>query len=175
MRNKKTIIIFGVFMALLMIGSSIMLRSMRSSLTKDDNVVKNTANNTNNTDNTSNDSNKGDDMQRQIIIQNHVYTLNLADNATARALAKLFPTFLNFNELNGNEIYAELPESLPVNANVSGDIKTGDVMLYGGNTIVIFYKDFTTEYSYTRLGRIENADTLVKDYLDSGGGEIEIR
>ena len=47
-------------------------------------------------------------------------------------------------------------ESLPANASNPGTIQTGDLMLYGSNTLVLFYKNFSTSYSYTRIGRIEN-------------------
>lgn len=33
-------------------------------------------------------------------------------------------------------------------------------MLYGDDCIVLFYDSFTTPYSYTKIGYIENADGL---------------
>lgn len=85
------------------------------------------------------------------------YTATLYDNATSLAFKSLLPLTVNMVELNGNEKYFDLSRSLPANASNPGTIQAGDLMLYGSNTLVLFYKTFSTSYSYTRLGRIDDA------------------
>ena len=88
------------------------------------------------------------------------FAITLADNNTARAFAAQLPLTLHMEELNGNEKHAKLPTSLPVNASRPGTIRNGDLMLYGTNTLVVFYSTFNSMYSYTRLGRVDDAAGL---------------
>lgn len=64
-------------------------------------------------------------------------------------------------ELNGNEKYVDLRRSLPTSAANPGIIQNGDLMLYGSSTLVLFYKTFSTSYSYTKMGRIDDVTGLV--------------
>jgi len=41
-----------------------------------------------------------------------------------------------------------------------GTIRTGDILLYGDNTVVVFYETFQSSYRYTPIGRISNPDGL---------------
>ena len=90
------------------------------------------------------------------------FTVTLEDNPTARAFVQLLPTTLEMTELNGNEKYARLPLSLPTNATRPGTLLTGDVVLYGNDTLVVFYETFRSSYSYTHIGRIMETDGLAK-------------
>ena len=84
------------------------------------------------------------------------FTVTPEDNRTARAFVQLLPITLDMAELNGNEKHAKLPRSLPTDAARPGTIRAGDVMLYGNDTLVVFYETFHSSYSYTRIGRIED-------------------
>lgn len=95
-------------------------------------------------------------------IDNHRFALRLEDNPTARAFMQLLPISLEMAELNGNEKHASLPRKLPTNAARPGTIRAGDVLLYGDNTLVVFYETFRSSYSYTRIGRIEDSGVLAK-------------
>ena len=98
--------------------------------------------------------------QVEITVGSNTFTLTLQDNATANAFNQMLPISINMSELNNNEKYYGLSTPLPTNASHTGNIQNGDLMLYGSNTLVLFYKTFATSYSYTRIGRIDNPSGL---------------
>lgn len=88
------------------------------------------------------------------------YTVTLEDNETSRKFySKLNQEFV-MSDLNNNEKYVYMKYSLPNNASSVNHINAGDIMLYNSNCLVIFYKSFDTEYSYTRIGHINNLEEL---------------
>ena len=88
------------------------------------------------------------------------FAITLTDNAAVRAFAAQLPLTLDMSELNGNEKHADLPKPLPANASRPGTIRNGDLMLYGVDTLVVFYLTFQSSYSYTRLGRVDDPSDL---------------
>ena len=101
-----------------------------------------------------------DSMKLKVTVGANNFTATLYNNATVTAFKKRLPMTINMKELNGNEKYFDLPDDLPANASNPGTIQTGDLMLYGSNTLVLFYKSFSTSYNYTPMGRIDNASGL---------------
>lgn len=89
-------------------------------------------------------------------IGDETFVATLVDNPTASALKALLPLSVRMSELNGNEKFFRLPASLPTQPSRPSSIQTGDLMLYGSDTLVLFYKSFATTYSYTRIGRIDD-------------------
>ena len=90
------------------------------------------------------------------------FAITLADNVAAHAFAAQLPLTLDMSELNGNEKHADLPKALPANASRPGTIRDGDLMLYGADTLVVFYSTFNSSYSYTRLGRVDEPAGLAQ-------------
>lgn len=88
------------------------------------------------------------------------FAIILADTTAARAFAARLPLTLDMAELNGNEKHADLPQPLPTDASRPGTIHSGDLMLYGSNTVLIFYKTFGSPYTYTRLGRVDDPNDM---------------
>jgi hypothetical protein len=106
------------------------------------------------------DNPKSASNQMRIKIGSSAFTATLYDNPTSTAFKDLLPMTVKMSDLNGNEKYFDLPVNLPTNASNPGKIETGDLMLYGSNTLVLFYKTFSTSYSYTKLGRINDTKGL---------------
>jgi len=114
---------------------------------------------------------KEDDIMKsniKVLINNKEYSLILEDNNTVKSFLNQLPSEFSMHELNGNEKYVYMDFNLPTNDYKPGNIEKGDVMLFGDNCLVIFYKSFNTTYSYTKIGHIadltdlDNSDISVK-------------
>jgi hypothetical protein len=96
----------------------------------------------------------------EIIIGSAHFIAVLESNAAATEFKKMLPLTINMKDLNSNEKFFDLPSNLPTNVSTPRTINSGDLMLWGSNTLVLFYKTFNTSFSYTRLGKIENPSGL---------------
>lgn len=106
-----------------------------------------------------------------IEVNGQTFSATLADNDTARAFAARLPMTLDMRELNGNEKYFYLNEPLPAAAQRVGQIRTGDLMLFGSDCVVLFYENFATSYTYTPIGRIDDPAGLA-EALGRGSAEV---
>lgn len=104
----------------------------------------------------------------KVSINGQDYNAILEDNETAQTFVNLLPQDFNMIELNGNEKYIYMDKSLPTNSSNPKHIEAGDIMLYGNDCLVIFFKSFNTSYSYTKIGHIENLPDL-------GNGNINVK
>lgn len=90
------------------------------------------------------------------------FAITLADTEAARAFAAMSPLSIDMPDFNSNEKHAQLPRALPTSTIRPGTIRNGDIMLYGSQTLVVFYLTFNSSYSYTRLGRVDDPADLAR-------------
>ena len=159
MKNKtlEMPIIILIVVIIAMVVTTVMMNQNRTNVDP----------NLNNVD-SSEESDGSDEIENSETEENKMYaTINgeklevqLEDNATAVAFAKMLPLELTMSDLNSNEKYVNLDEALPTNSYEPGRVEAGDVMLYGDDCLVIFYESFDTEYSYTKIGHIDGLPEL---------------
>lgn len=111
-------------------------------------------------------------QQMKITVGSTIFIANLLDNPTTQAFKKLLPLTLDMSDLNDNEKYFYLSTNLPTKSSVGGNIKAGDIMLYGNNCLVLFYEGLNSSYSYTKMGHIENISGLIEAL---GNGKVIIK
>ena len=108
-----------------------------------------------------------------ITLNGQTFTATLADTPAADALQQQLPLTLNLHDYNRNEKVGPLPQALPAADEAIGHIEAGDILLWQGDSIVIFYESFKTPYHYTRLGKITDPQGL-KNALGSGNVQIRL-
>jgi hypothetical protein len=110
-----------------------------------------------------------------ITIDGRTQAVTLADNSATRELvAKLqeASVTVTLSSSGGFEIWGALGFSLPT-SNEQINTQPGDVMLYNGSNICIFYG--TNSWSYTRLGRIDGLSASeLTAFLKAGESNISV-
>ena len=123
--------------------------------------------------------NEGDNAtavtQVSITIGDMTKQMSLADNAAAKSLAVKLqqgPLSLTLNSSGGFEIWGALGFSLPT-SNEQITAQPGDVVLYNGSNICLFYG--SNSWSYTRLGHISGlSESELKSFLKAGERNISV-
>lgn len=113
-----------------------------------------------------------DPIKIKLTVGVNTFTASLSNNKTAQAFKNKLPFELKMIELNGNEKYADLNGPIVTNSSNPGKISIGDLMLYGDQTLVVFYKSFSTPYSYTSIGKIDDVAGLAAAL---GAGNVTIK
>lgn len=110
-----------------------------------------------------------------ITINGKTVSCQLVDNSSTRALlAQLEKGDITYeaDDYGNFEKVGYIGFSLPQN-NESISTTAGDVILYQGNNICLYYG--TNSWSFTRLGKIEGlSKDEIKTFLNAGGGSVRI-
>ena len=89
-----------------------------------------------------------------LTVEGVTFPATFADNQGAEALADLLtdgPLTLSLEDYGGFEKVGSLGQSLPT-SNTHMSTQSGDIVLYQGNQVVLFYG--SNAWSYTRLGQV---------------------
>ena len=100
-------------------------------------------------------------------------TATLTDNEATRELTKLLEQAditIRMSDYGGFEKVGALPRSFST-SNTQITTAPGDIMLYQGNQMVIFYG--SNSWSYTRLGKIDGA-TVSNLHQFLGNGDVTL-
>jgi hypothetical protein len=110
-----------------------------------------------------------------ITIDGRTEAVTLADNSATQALVGKLqeaPVTVTLSSSGGFEIWGALGFSLPT-SNEQIDAQPGDVILYSGSNICIFYG--TNSWSYTRLGHIDGlSESELRTFLHAGETDISV-
>lgn len=113
------------------------------------------------------ESEENTEMKMKVQVGNRTFMATLEDNSAAIAFVEMMkeaPVEIEMSDYAGFEKVGSLGTSLPT-SNSQTTTHEGDIVLYNGNQIVIFYG--SNSWSYTRLGKIDNLSGW-KEALGSG-------
>jgi hypothetical protein len=96
----------------------------------------------------------------KISIKDKEFLATLNDSEAAQEFEKLLPLEVVMQEHNGNEKYYNLSKTIAGRATKPDKVKAGDLKIWSGSTLVLFYAEASTYYSYINLGRIEDISGL---------------
>lgn len=99
---------------------------------------------------------EGNVMNMKVQVGEAVFYATLEENEAVVSFAEMMeenPVSIQMSDYSGFEKVGSLGTSLPVN-NSQTTTHAGDIVLYNGNQIVIFYG--SNSWSYTRLGHIDD-------------------
>lgn len=106
---------------------------------------------------------KSDIIPAAIEVGGKVFDVELYDSPAVSELTALFPLTVQMQDFSRQEKTYALPQDLPAESTEKpGEIRSGDIMCWSGNTLVLFYTTFSNSYSYTRLGRVIDPTDLPK-------------
>ena len=96
----------------------------------------------------------------KIKIGRKMYCANLYETPSAEAFSSLLPLKGKATRI-GAQLWADLPPGIiPKDEEVVRQLKKGDILLFGDDTLLIVMEDMEDHRRYTAIGRVEEADQL---------------
>lgn len=114
-----------------------------------------------------------EDMKMVVAVNGRDFMATLEENSAVEALVEMLEdgsVTLSLHDYAGFEKVGALGRSLPTSDSET-TTQSGDIVLYQGNQIVLFYG--ANSWSYTRLGHIDDLNGW-NDVLGSGDVTVEL-
>ena len=131
-------------------------------------------NNKNNKDNQSEDDITDNIPEEEIMkleIDENVLDVSWNNSASVTALKEIKPLTINMHLYGGFEQVGSIGQSI-VSDDKEITTKPGDIVLYSGNQIVVFFG--TNTWSYTKLGHINLSDSELNTLLNKSNVTLKI-
>jgi flavodoxin len=113
---------------------------------------------------------KEDNMN--LYIDNQKLNVTWEDNDSVKALKKILPVTINMHQYGGFEQTGNIGQSIARN-DTEIDTVPGDIVLYNGNAISVFYDN--SSWSYTRLGHINLSISELNTLLNKSAVVFELK
>lgn len=169
--NKKAIVLMVGFVLLSLAGCG---RENTSSEGETNTTETESAQADTNDENAEADNGEEDtEMKMQIEAGGSTFTATLEDNEAAAALVEMMeeePVVIEMDDYSGFEKVGSLGTSLPA-SNRQMTTQAGDIVLYNGSQIVMFYG--SNSWSYTKLAEVDDL-TGWEDALGSGSVTVTL-
>ena len=118
--------------------------------------------------------NRESEQLLKIEVNSNTLYADFKDNSSAEALKEKLQAgslTLEMEDYGGFEKVGDLPFSLPTNdENIT--TSAGDVILYQGNKLTIYYD--TNTWSFTKVAKIRDADSSLKSKLGEGTVKVTL-
>ena len=112
-------------------------------------------------------------VKLKIHVNDTTFTATFEENSSAKAFAEFLAQgdlTLDMHDYGSFEKVADLPRSFPRN-DKQIDTDAGDIILYQGNSITIYYDK--NSWNFTRLGKIDNVNKKrLKQILGDGNATV---
>lgn len=114
---------------------------------------------------------EGETENMKLIIGEIEVPVTWEDNESVSAIKDLLPLTIQMSMYGGNEQVGSIGQRI-VSNDKQTRTKSGDIVLYTSDQIVIFYG--SNSWAYTRLGHVDLSKNEMKDLLGNGNVSIQI-
>lgn len=121
---------------------------------------------------TETDNESGEEIEMRLSIGGTAVPVTWESNASVEALKNLCPLTIQMSMYGGFEQVGSIGQSIVRNDRQT-DTHYGDIVLYSGNQIVIFYG--SNSWAYTRLGHVNLSQQEMRNLLGNGDVSITLK